>query len=86
MPTISQFYGIVVQMFWMDHDPPHFHAAYAEYEAIIDIRTLRVLRGELPRRATALVLEWAREHRAELLENWELCRRNQTPTRIRPLT
>lgn len=73
-------------MFWMDHDPPHFHAAYAEYEAIIDIQTLQVMRGELPRRATALVLEWAQEHRAELLENWELCKRNQMPTRIRPLT
>jgi hypothetical protein len=47
---------------------------YAEHEAIIDIRELRVLRGDLPRRALALVLEWAAEHRAELMEDWELCR------------
>ena len=40
MPTISSFYGIVIQMFWRDHAPPHFHALYAEYEAQIDIRTL----------------------------------------------
>ena len=57
MPTISVFYGIVVQMFWREHGPPHFHATYGEHEAIIDIRELRVTRGDLPRRALALVLE-----------------------------
>lgn len=36
MPTISQFFGIVIQMFWREHAPPHFHALYAEYEALID--------------------------------------------------
>jgi Domain of unknown function (DUF4160) len=51
MPTISVFYGIVVQMFWREHGPPHFHATYGEHEAIIDIRELRVTRGDLPRRA-----------------------------------
>ncbi len=53
-------------MFWKDHAPPHFHALYAEDEALIDIRTLDVIEGELTRRAMALVLEWAQEHRAEL--------------------
>jgi hypothetical protein len=85
MPTISAFYGILIQIFWNDHAPPHFHAVYAEHEALIDIRTLAVMEGELPRRALALVLEWAREHSAELVEDWELCSRNQTPKRIRPL-
>lgn len=42
MPTISEFFGIVVQMFWREHAPPHFHALYAEHEALIDIRTLEV--------------------------------------------
>ncbi|MGH8727689.1 MAG: DUF4160 domain-containing protein [Burkholderiales bacterium] len=56
MPTISLFYGIVIQMFWQDHAPPHFHALYAEHEALIDLRELRVIRGSLPRRALALVL------------------------------
>jgi hypothetical protein len=59
---------------------------YAKYEALIDIRTLEILEGEMPRRAMALVLEWAQEHRAELLEDWELCSRNQRPKEIRPLT
>ncbi len=63
MPTIGAFYGVLIQMFWSDHAPPHFHALYAEFEALIDIRTLEVIRGKLPRRALVLVLEWAAQHR-----------------------
>ena len=58
MPTISVFYGILIQMFWRDHAPPHFHALYAEDEALIDISTLEMIQGSLPKRALALVLEW----------------------------
>lgn len=86
MPTISVFYGIVIQMFWREHGPPHFHALYGEHEAIIDIRDLRVMRGSLPRRATAMVLEWAAEHREELMEDWNLCSRLRPPKPIEPLT
>ena len=85
VPTISVFYGIVIQMFWRDHAPPHFHALYAEYEALIDLRNFSVIRGSLPGRAMALVLEWANDHRDELLENWKLCRQMQTPKPIEPL-
>ena len=85
MPTISMFYGIVVQMFWGEHPPPHFHVLYAEYEAIIEIKTLEVIKGKLPKRALTLVLEWASEHRTELLEDWELCEKNQAPKKITPL-
>ena len=85
MPTLSLFYGIMMQMFWKDHGPPHFHALYAEHEALVDIRTLQVIEGELPRRALALVLEWAQANQAELLEDWELCTRNLMPKKIAPL-
>jgi len=85
MPTISIFYGIVIQMFWADHAPPHFHALYAEHEALVDIRTLEVIRGSLPRRALALVLEWAAQHRDELMEDWRLCEAMQPPKKIEPL-
>ncbi|MGD0629609.1 MAG: DUF4160 domain-containing protein [Terracidiphilus sp.] len=85
MPTISRFYGILIQMYFGDHAPPHFHALYAEFEALIDIRTFDVIRGELPGRAMALVLEWSQLHREELMRDWELCVQNQTPMRIRPL-
>jgi len=86
MPLISTFYGILIQMFWRDHAPPHFHALYAEFEAQLDIRTLEVIEGYLPKRALALVLEWASDHRSELMENWELCARMQTPKKIAPLS
>ena len=58
---------------------------YAEFEVIIDIHTLEVIRGTMPRRALALVLEWASQHRAELLEDWTLCEQNQSPKKISPL-
>jgi hypothetical protein len=85
MPTIAAFYGIVIQMFWQEHGPPHFHALYAEHEAVLDVRDLRVIRGSLPRRAMALVLEWAADHRDELMENWDLCSQLQPPKSIPPL-
>jgi hypothetical protein len=85
MPTLSVFYGIVIQRYWNDHQPPHFHALYAEDEALIDIRTLDIFRGNLPRRARALVLEWTLEHRAELMRSWDLCAQNQRPLKIAPL-
>ena len=85
MPTISRFYGVAIQMFWTDHAPPHFHALYAEHEASFDIRTLAVIRGALPRRARALILEWAVLHQADLLEDWYLCAMKQMPKMIPPL-
>jgi hypothetical protein len=85
MSTISVFDSIVIQMFLHDHAPPHFHALYAEHEALIDLRDFRDIRGSLPERAMALVLEWAGEHRDELMENWELCSQLKTPKAIEPL-
>lgn len=85
MPTLCVFYGIVIQMFWNEHAPPHFHALYGEHEVLIDIRTLDLIEGHLPRRAMALVLEWAALHRAELMEDWNLCVARQTPQKIAPL-
>ncbi len=85
MPTISMFYGIVIQMFWKEHPPPHFHALYAEHEAVINIQTLDVTKGFLPRRAMVMVLEWASEHRNELMEAWNQCAHMQTPQKIDPL-
>jgi len=86
MPTISAFYGILIQIFWREHGPPHFHALYAEHEVLIDIRTLQIMQGSFPNRALAMVLEWAAEHQAELMEDWELCSRMQRPRKIAPLS
>ncbi len=67
MPEISRFYGILIKMYFIDHNPPHFHAEYGEYRAEYNIKTLEILDGKLPRRANSLVLEWASIHRDELL-------------------
>ena len=85
MPTISMFYGILIRMYWNDHAPPHFHVEYGEYRAQYLIETLVLSRGQLPRRAHALVLEWAALHRNELMEDWELCELKQQPKMISPL-
>lgn len=85
MPTISMFYGILIQMFWNDHAPAHFHACYGEYKGIIDINTLKMLEGDLPRRALNLILDWAELHQQELLLDWELCIKKQMPNKIEPL-
>jgi hypothetical protein len=85
MPEISRFFGIVIRMFYNGHAPPHFRASYGDREALIEIETLGVYRGDLPRRAMALVLEWALLHRQELRRDWELARSGQTPEPVAPL-
>jgi phosphomannomutase len=85
MPEISRFFGIVIAMFYNEHNPPHFHARYGKDQAAIEIRTLRVLEGRLPSRAIGLVMEWASDHQEELLEGWEQARRGTIPNRIDPL-
>jgi hypothetical protein len=62
MPEISRFFGIVIKMFSDDHNPPHFHAEYGNDRALVDIRSLFVIDGRLPLRATGLVIEWAALH------------------------
>ena len=79
------FYGILIQMYWDEHAPPHFHAAYGEFNATIDIRHLTINDGNLPRRAAELVLDWAELHQRELLEDWNLCQEKKHPKPIEPL-
>ncbi len=85
MPTISEFFGIIIRMYYDEHNPPHFHAYYAEHEAMISIESLAVLQGRLPKRARALVVEWATEHRQALLDDWHLAATHQALNRINPL-
>ncbi len=72
-------------MFHGDHNPAHFHARYDDERAIIEIETLRLLRGNLPPRALRFVLEWAALHQDELRENWRLAQRQAPLMNIRPL-
>lgn len=59
MPRISEFFGIIIRMYHREHPPPHFHAKYAEHPASFSIDTLELIEGSLPRRAHAIVIEWA---------------------------
>ena len=85
MPEISRFLGIVIVMHFKEHNPPHFHARYNEYEASVLIESLGVMEGQLPPRVLSLVVEWAGLHQAELLENWNTLRSTGDFRRIDPL-
>jgi len=86
MPEISRFYGIIIAMYYMDHNPPHFHAKYGDYTGVFTIPDLKLIEGHLPRRALSLVLEWAFEHRDELSKNWDLAMAREPLSKIHPLT
>lgn len=85
MPRISLFYGIVITMYFYDHEPPHFHAQYAEHHAVIAIDGGTVLVGNLPGRALKLVSEWVGLHREELEAAWEQAKHGSIPEAIEPL-
>ena len=85
MPRISYFFGIVIRMYYDEHLPPHFHAEYGDDEAVYEIATLEIMRGKIPRRCHAMVLEWATLHRPELLANWERVLQQVPLVEIEPL-
>ena len=85
MPEISRFFGIVIRMYYNDHNPPHFHATCGDQEALIAIEPVALLRGELSVRTRDMVFEWAAWHRHALLVNWNRLRAAQAPTPVPPL-
>jgi hypothetical protein len=86
VPRISEFYGIVIEMYFGDQPPAHFHERYGGEEATIVIASRAVLAGSLLGRAQRLVREWLAEHREELNANWERTRTHEAPEPIAPLT
>ncbi len=85
MPEISRFYGIIIQMLFDDHNPPHFHVEYNEFKAIISIKDLYMMKGDLPPKALGLVMEWAKSHQDELIKEWDLARERKQLFKIEPL-
>jgi hypothetical protein len=85
MPEISRFFGIVIKMFFDDHNPPHFHAEYGGDVALIEIANLSVFSGRLPPRVMGLVIEWATIHQQELFVDWERAGAQQELLKIAPL-
>ena len=72
MPVIARCYGMVIKMYFQqaEHNPPHFHVVYGEYIGAFDIQTLKMIEGDLPAKAQALVREWATDHKEALLKIW----------------
>jgi len=85
MPRISSFYGIVIEMYYADHPPPHFHARYSGEAAKIEIATGEVIAGSLPKNALRLVREWLDEHGDELERNFERVVNEEKPDKVEPL-
>jgi hypothetical protein len=85
MPELSRFLGIVVLMYFNDHNPPHFHVEYGEYAASITINDLASLEGSLPSRIRGYVIEWASMHQQELMYNWNMIQSTGKSFKIEPL-
>lgn len=85
MPEISRFFGIIIRMFFAEHNPPHMHVEYQAGKAVFDLSG-NITHGALPSRtAVRLVREWIDLHVAEILENWELARAGKDLKKIAPL-
>ncbi len=85
MPEISLFGGIRITMYYSDHNPPHFHAQYGDFKALVDIQHGYVIKGALPSRQLKYVLAWCEMHQDELMQNWELAKNTQPLNKIAPL-
>lgn len=84
MPTISMFYGIIIAMYFDDHNPPHFHAIYQDFEALFYLDG-NMLEGEMPARQRHLIVAWVTIHHDELVGNWHLLSAHESPYKIDPL-
>lgn len=85
MPEISRFFGIIIRMYYDEHNPPHLHAIYGAYEVEIGLDPIVVIGGRLPNRAQSMVIEWIALHQHELSDNWRLLRSDQPARKIDPL-
>lgn len=72
MPVITRFYGMVIKMYLLgkEHNPPHFHVMYGEYNGVFDLNTLTMTEGDLPAKARDLALEWAKRYQGDMQEMW----------------
>ena len=84
MPELCRFYGIIIFLNYLDHDPPHFHARYEDQEVIIEIET-GIVKGYMSKRALRMIFDWSEMHQEELMANWHLARDRQPLQKISPL-
>ena len=82
MPEITRFYGILIKIFFRnEHNPPHIHAIYGEYNGLFEISTMKMIEGDLPKKAQSLVEEWGSQYKDELMDMWN----NKVVTKLMPL-
>ena len=84
MPTISMFFGIIIRMYFDDHNPPHFHAFYQEYRAVFSLDG-QMISGNMPEKQSKIIEVWAMLHKDELEANWQLAKDQQELYKIEPL-
>jgi hypothetical protein len=85
MPVVSKFFGIVIRLFYDEHNPPHLHAEYQKNKAVFDFQG-NIIRGSLPSKtATKLIREWIDLHSVELEQDWKLAKAGKTIREIAPL-
>lgn len=82
MPTISIFLGIIIRIYYEDHNPPHFHAYYQDYKASFSIDSGEKIDGKFPKKQTKIIEKWANKNRKALLKNWELAKDGLPPFKI----
>lgn len=87
MPTISMFQGIIIRMYYgpKEHNPPHLHSYYQEFEATYDINNAEFIDGDMPSAKNKLILAWIILHKDELIANWDLCQNCEIPFKIEGL-
>ena len=83
MSIIGVVSGTKLYMYPNDHPPPHFHVLFAEYRAVIDIRTVKLSEGDLPKAKLRAIIKWAKSRRVELLGAWDITQQNLIPEKIR---
>ncbi len=84
MAELSRFFGVIIAMFGSDHNPPHIHVRYGDFDVTITIEK-EIVKGEMPTRILKLVFLWMNLHKAELLENWNNVQQGLEINKIDPL-
>jgi hypothetical protein len=86
MPIISAFYGIVIRMFFKEHEPAHFHVEHSGQHAKVDFAG-NITAGSInSRKARERIRRWAELHHVELQANWERMKAGRPLESIEPLT
>ena len=85
MPTISVFFGLIIRMYYKDHQPAHIYVQFQDDNAVVDLESGNITEGRLPIRCLRLVQAWIEIRKDDLLANWELCRNGEEPFKIMPL-